>query len=210
MTSVLAFLGVSALVICTPGPDTALTIRNTLLGGRQAGLFTALGISAGQTIWALATSVGLVALLIASEPVFLALKYAGAAYLVWLGLHALYGALFVRAEAPTDARTVAGPRLRPASAVRQGLISNLANPKMAMFFSSLLPQFVSAGETTIGTLFMLGLIFSALTFAWLALYAAVVARVGDVLRRGRIRRGIEGAMGAVLVALGVRLAAESR
>ncbi len=210
MTSFLAFLGVSALVICTPGPDTALTIRNTLLGGRQAGLFTALGISAGQTIWALATSVGLVALLIASEPVFLALKYAGAAYLVWLGLHALWGAIFARAEATTEDRPAARQRLRPASAVRQGLISNLANPKMAMFFSSLLPQFVSAGETTIGTLFLLGVIFSALTFAWLALYAAVVARVGDVLRRGRVRRVIEGTMGAVLVALGVRLAAESR
>ncbi len=210
MTSFLAFLGVSALVICTPGPDTALTIRNTLLGGRQAGLFTALGISVGQTIWALATSVGLVALLIASEPVFLALKYAGAAYLVWLGLHALWGAIFARGESLVDTRPVAGPRLRPASAIRQGLISNLANPKMAMFFSSLLPQFVAAGETTIGTLFVLGVIFSALTFAWLALYAAIVARVGDVLRRGRIRRVIEGAMGAVLVALGVRLATESR
>jgi threonine/homoserine/homoserine lactone efflux protein len=207
---VLAFLGVSALVICTPGPDTALTIRNTLLGGRRAGLFTALGISAGQTIWALATSVGLVALLIASEPVFLALKYAGAAYLVWLGLHALWGAIFARHEATTDPRPTARQGLRPASAIRQGLISNLANPKMAMFFSSLLPQFVSAGETTIGTLFLLGLIFSALTFAWLALYAAVVARVGDVLRRSHIRRAVEGAMGAVLVALGVRLASESR
>jgi threonine/homoserine/homoserine lactone efflux protein len=206
----LAFLGVSALVICMPGPDTALTIRNTLLGGRTAGLFTALGISADQTIWALATSVGLVALLIASEPAFLALKYAGAAYLVWLGLHALWSAIFVRGEAAADSRPIAGQGLRPASAVRQGLISNLANPKMAMFFSSLLPQFVPAGETTIATLFLLGLVFSALTLAWLALYAAIVARVGDVLRRGRIRCVIEGAMGAVLVALGVRLAAESR
>jgi len=210
LTSFLAFLGVSALVICTPGPDTALTIRNTLLGGRAAGLFTALGISAGQTIWALATSVGLVALLIASEPIFLALKYAGAAYLVWLGLHALWTALFARSDAAAQTRPATGQRLRPAAAVRQGLISNLANPKMAMFFSSLLPQFVPADETTIGTLFLLGLIFSALTFAWLALYATVVARVGDVLRRGRVRRVIEGAMGAVLVALGVRLAAESR
>lgn len=210
MSSVLAFLGVSALVICTPGPDTALTIRNTLLGGRAAGLFTALGISIGQTVWALATSVGLVAVLIASEPVFLALKYVGAAYLVWLGLHALWGAIFARGEAAADARPIAGPRLRRPAAVRQGLISNLANPKMAVFFSSLLPQFVPAGETTIGALFALGLIFSALTFAWLALYAAIVARAGDFMRRARIRRVIEGAMGAVLVALGLRLAGESR
>ncbi len=74
MTGFLTFVGISALVIMTPGPDTAMTIRNTLLGGRKAGLFTALGVSLGLTIWALATSVGLVALLIASEPVFLAVN----------------------------------------------------------------------------------------------------------------------------------------
>jgi threonine/homoserine/homoserine lactone efflux protein len=82
----LAFLGISALVIMTPGPDTAITIRNTLTGGRAGGLATALGVATGQAIWALATSAGVVALLVASEPLFLAVKYAGAAYLVWLGL----------------------------------------------------------------------------------------------------------------------------
>jgi threonine/homoserine/homoserine lactone efflux protein len=80
----LAFLGVSILVIATPGPDTALTIRNALLGGRRGGIFTALGVAAGQAVWALATSVGIVALLVASEPVFLAVKLAGAVYLVVL------------------------------------------------------------------------------------------------------------------------------
>src|SRR5882672_12662327 len=89
----LAFLGISALVIMTPGPDTAITIRNTLLGGRIGGLATALGVAVGQAIWALATSAGIVALLVASEPVFLAVKYAGAAYLVILGAQALFQAL---------------------------------------------------------------------------------------------------------------------
>src|SRR5260370_8580287 len=88
----LAFLGISILVIATPGPDTALTVRNALLGGRRGGVFTALGVTAGQAIWALATSVGIVALLVASEPVFLAVKLAGAASLVVLGRHALGGA----------------------------------------------------------------------------------------------------------------------
>ena len=78
IASFLAFLGVSILVIVTPGPDTALTVRNALAGGRAGGVFTALGVTIGQTIWSLATSVGIVALLIASEPLFLALKYAGA------------------------------------------------------------------------------------------------------------------------------------
>src|SRR5260370_3888336 len=88
----LAFLGISILVIATPGPDTALTIRNALLGGRRGGIFTALGVAAGQAVWALATSVGIVALLVASEPVFLAVKLAGAVYLVVLGFQALWGA----------------------------------------------------------------------------------------------------------------------
>ena len=92
ITSFLAFLGVSAVVIMTPGPDTAVTVRNTLLGGRFAGILTALGISTGQAIWALATSFGVVALLVASEVLFQAVKYAGAAYLIWLGLQALIGA----------------------------------------------------------------------------------------------------------------------
>ena len=205
--SFLAFLGISILVIVTPGPDTAMTIRNALLGGRAGGIATALGVAAGQAIWALATSAGMVALLVASEPVFEAVKLAGAAYLIYLGVHALIGAL---RPARTAAAAVAPRRLRPATAFRQGVISDLGNPKMAVFFSSLLPQFVPAGDTMFGGLVLLGLMFCAMTFAWLAVYAVVVARAGDVLRRPRVRRAIEGATGAVLIALGLRLAAEQR
>src|SRR5438034_1857954 len=85
----LPFLGISLLVIVTPGQDTALTIRNTLLGGRASGVFTAVGVSAGQSVWTLATSLGIAALLVASEPAFLAVKLVGAAYLVFLGAQAL-------------------------------------------------------------------------------------------------------------------------
>ena len=92
MSELVAFLGVAVLVIVTPGPDTALTIRNTLLGGRPAGIATALGVVSGQAVWALATSVGLVALLLASEPAFAAVRIAGAAYLIYLGVQALVAA----------------------------------------------------------------------------------------------------------------------
>src|SRR6266850_3596892 len=87
--SLLAFLGISALVIATPGPDTAITIRNSLAGGRVAGQATAAGVATGQAIWAFATSAGIAALLVACEPLFLTVKYAGAAYLVWLGVQSL-------------------------------------------------------------------------------------------------------------------------
>ena len=209
MDAFLAFLGVSFVVIATPGPDTAMTIRNTLLGGRVGGVFTAFGIAVGQTIWAFATSVGIVALLIASEPVFVAVKYAGAVYLIYLGVQALREA--VRPSVPQDiAPTGRGQSLTRLRAFRQGVVSDLGNPKMAVFFASLLPQFVPPGGASFSALLLLGCIFALMTFAWLALYAAVVARVGDFLRQGSIRRAVEGLTGVVLVGLGVRLATEHR
>jgi threonine/homoserine/homoserine lactone efflux protein len=193
-----AFLGVSVVVIVTPGQDTALTIRNTLLGGRRSGILTASGVASGQAVWALATSAGVAAVLQASEPAFVAVKLAGAAYLVFLGLQTLVPALRAR---ESKART--SPRGRP---LRQGFISNLGNPKMAIFFTSLLPQFA----TSFGALLLLGLIFASLTLVWLTTYAFAVAKAGDFLRRSRVRRAIDGLTGVVLVALGLRLAAEQR
>jgi threonine/homoserine/homoserine lactone efflux protein len=198
ITHFLAFLGVSAVVIVTPGQDTALTIRNTLLGGRRNGVLTAFGVSAGQAVWALATSAGVAAVLQASEPAFVAVKLAGAAYLVFLGLQTLVPALRSRESKPK-----ASPRGRP---LRQGFVSNLGNPKMAIFFTSLLPQF--ANRPAFGALLFLGLVFCLMTLAWLTAYAFAVAKAGDFLRRARIRRTLDGLTGAVLVGLGLRLAAE--
>ena len=204
-----AFLGVSAIVIVTPGPDTALTIRNSLLGGRRAGIFTALGVSTGQACWTLAASAGVAALLVASEPAFVALKLLGAAYLVFLGVQALRSAFFgrslhVAAAAPSQ------PRLPPVVAFRQGVISNLGNPKMAVFFTSLLPQFTSSGEASFGALLALGLVFCLMTLIWLSAYSIAVAKAGDFLRRPRIRRAVDALVGAVLIAFGLRLASERR
>lgn len=207
--SFLAFLGISVLVIVTPGPDTAITIRNTLLGGRAGGIATALGVSTGQMIWAVATSLGLVALLLASEPVFQAVKLAGAAYLIYLGVQSLVGAW--RGSALADPAAAASHRrLAPAKAFRQGIINDLGNPKMAVFFASVLPQFAPEGQGMLSGLVGLGLVFSILTFLWLAGYAAAVSAAGGLLRRPGIRRGIEAVTGTVLVALGIRLAAEQR
>ena len=211
MHALLAFIGVSFIVIATPGPDTAMTIRNTLRGGRVGGVFTALGIAVGQTIWAFATSIGIVALLIASEPVFLALKYAGAVYLFYLGVQALREA--VRPSVSQDTAPAAGrdgPKLTRLRAFWQGIVSDLGNPKMAVFFASLLPQFVPPGEASFSALLFRGCIFALMTFVWLALYAALVAKLGDFLRRGAARRIVEGLTGFVLVGLGVRLATEHR
>lgn len=210
MQTFLAFLGVSFIVIATPGPDTAITIRNTLFGGRSGGIFTALGIAIGQTVWALATSVGIVALLIASEPLFLAVKYAGAVYLAYLGIQALREAFRRTEAAPSEMPAPARRRLSALAAFCQGLISDLGNPKMAVFFASLLPQFVPADSPSFTALLALGLVFAVMTFAWLLLYATIVAKAGDFLRRPAIRRTIEGVTGTLLIALGIRIAAEQR
>jgi threonine/homoserine/homoserine lactone efflux protein len=204
-----AFLGVSILVIITPGQDTALTIRNTLVGGRGSGILTAAGVASGQFIWTVATSAGLAALIVASEPVFTAVKLAGAAYLIFLGGQALFAALGPRGG-DSRANFVVPHRLSRSAAYRQGVLSNLGNPKMAVFFSSLLPQFISPGHASFATLLMLGLLFNAMTLSWLTAYAVAVARVGDVLRRDRVRRSVEGVTGLVLLGLGLRLATERR
>jgi threonine/homoserine/homoserine lactone efflux protein len=210
-TSFLAFVSISIFVIVTPGPDTALTVRNTLVGGRRGGVFTALGIVIGQAIWVVATSLGIVALLVASEPVFHAVRLGGAAYLIYLGARSLYEA--ARSGRWRDAAADAGPpkqRLSSPMAFGQGLASDLSNPKMAAFFTSLLPQFAITGDGAFLHLLLLGAVFCAMAFVWLSLYALAVARAGDFLRRRNVRRALEGLMGAALIALGLRIATEHR
>jgi threonine/homoserine/homoserine lactone efflux protein len=209
MQTLWAFVGVAALVIVTPGPDTALTVRNALLGGRACGAATGLGVALGLAIWTLAASAGIAALLVASEPAFLAVKLAGAAYLAFLGAQSLLRA--ARGAAHDAAEDTGGePRLRPALALRQGLLNDLGNPKIAVFFTTLLPQFAPAHGPAFLTLAAFGLLFAAMTFGWLLVYSVVVARAGAALRRPRIRRAMDAIMGAALVAVGLRVGTERR
>jgi threonine/homoserine/homoserine lactone efflux protein len=204
--SYLAFVGVSLLVICTPGQDTALTIRNTLLGRRRAGIATAAGVALGQATWSVATSAGLAVVLAASAPLFFAIRLAGAAYLIYLGCRSLYTAIAKR-----DAQELSGgpgPQLSPRAALVQGYFSNLSNAKMVAFFVSLLPPFAGA-HPSFELLLILGLNFCVLTFAWLVGYAIAVDRVSGWLRRSGVRRTLDGILGAVLVALGVRVGADA-
>ena len=204
-----AFLAISALLAVTPGPDTALVTRNALIGGRRAGAFTILGVSLGLLVWTLAASGGLAALLRASEPAFVALKVIGAGYLVLLGAQALWGAARGTGAGASLGRPGAH-RLRPRLAFRQGLLCNLGNPKVAVFFTSFLPQFARGDHPSFTALMLLALAFAAIGLTWLSLYNLGVAKAGDVLRRPRVRRLLEGLTGAVLIGLGARLALERR
>jgi threonine/homoserine/homoserine lactone efflux protein len=211
-TQFLAFLGIAAVVICVPGPDTALTIRNALAGHRRCGISTAAGVATGQLTWTVAASLGIASLLLASAPAFQAVRWAGAAYLIFLGIRSMWSAVRRPQSRPgpaadDDARRLTG-QLMPGRAFRQGVLSNLANPKMAAFFLSLLPQFVPLGAGSLVGSLLLGAVFCLMTFVWLCAYAVAVNRMREALRRGPVKRLLDAVAGAVLVGFGVRLAAE--
>jgi threonine/homoserine/homoserine lactone efflux protein len=201
----LPFFAVSAVVIVTPGVDMALVTKNALLHGRAAAQATAIGVNVGILFWTLAAAVGLAAVIAASAPAFTAIKLAGAVYLVVLGLQALRGAHRAERETARIQRTL-GRR----AALRQGLTSNLLNPKIAVFFTSLLPQFVDAGTATAAELLLLGVLFNAMGVIWLLTYATLAARGRTVLARPRVRRAVDRVSGVVLIGLGMRIAFERR
>ena len=207
MTHVGTFLLLAALLAVVPGPDTAIVTRNALVGGRRAGLLTILGVAAGLAVWTLAAGAGIAAVIRASAPAFDALKFAGAIYLACLGVQALWGAL--RKQGPRQLPRASGGQIPARVAFRRGALTNLGNPKIAVFFTSFLPQFTT-GSPSFGALVTLGLLFCAVGLGWLTVYCLVVARIGDFLRKPRARRVLEGVTGVVLLGFGLTLAAEHR
>ena len=199
------FLAVSVLLILIPGPDTAVVTKNALLSGRRPGVAAAVGVSLGLTIWTVAAAVGLAALLKASSVAFDALKIVGAVYLVWIGVQMLRA----RDTLGDAAGQVAG-RGHSVRALRQGLLSDLGNPKIAVFFTSFLPQFVHGTGSAFLPLLVLGAIFAALTLLWLAAYGVAVGHASDFIRRPRVRKTLDRFTGLVLIGFGVRLVFEHR
>src|SRR4051812_7147270 len=202
----LPFLAISVLLIVMPGPDTAVVTKNALLGGRRSGVYCAVGVALGLTVWTIAAALGIAALLQASAVAFLVLKLAGALYLIWIGVQML------RARDPVAAATNTGhgvaPHARGGKALRQGLLSDLSNPKIAIFFTSFLPQFVHGDGPAFPALLTLGLVFAVLTLLWLAAYGVAVGHASGVLRRPAVRMALDRITGVVLVAFGIRLAFE--
>jgi threonine/homoserine/homoserine lactone efflux protein len=215
-----AYLAVAALLIVTPGPDTALVTRNALLAGRRAAAMTALGIGAGSVVWALASVGGVAVLLERSTFAFTLFKYAGAAYLAWLGLRSLFGGMrrgkraeVASAPSALPAAPAPPPSLTPSAApttlvsFRQGLLSNLLNPKAGAIFATALPQFIIPGDAPARLLVML-VAYEAILLVWLNVYAALVSRAGRSRMGERMRVALGRLMGVALIALGVRLALE--
>lgn len=241
IADLLAFALAATLLILAPGPDSLLVMRNTVRDGRRAGLVTACGTLSGLAVWAVAAAFGLAALVRASSVGYDVLRFAGAAYLIWLGLSSLGVARRRRpgralgldpdrgasadagldlgpgASAGRPRATPRAPRLAPASPVSgsaraylNGLVANLFNPKVGVFFVAFLPGFIPAGAPAPLYPLELGLWFIAETGAWLATLAWLSARGVSWLRRPAVARRLERLTGVVLIGFGVRLAAQSR
>jgi RhtB (resistance to homoserine/threonine) family protein len=205
----LVFIGVAAIVIVIPGPDTAVVTKNVLIHGRRAGFGTSLGVSAGISVWTIAAAVGVASLVRASEVAFTVLKLVGACYLIWLGIQALRAARGQTGEEHV-AHPLSGSGMGARAGFRQGFLSDLANPKIGIFFTSLLPQFVSAGHPVLLPFLILGAIFVVMTVVWLLAYTVVAARAAQMLMRPRVRAALDRFTGVVLIGLGLRLAVERR
>jgi threonine/homoserine/homoserine lactone efflux protein len=195
-SQLLPFVGAAILIAVTPGADTALVVRNALVAGAAPARRTALGTASGLMVWGAASACGVAAVLNASAEAYTTVKLAGAAYLIWLGIQAIRHA---------GAQEPAGGA-RSGSPFRQGLLCNLLNPKAGVFFTALLPQFVSPQDPALAVSLLLTSIAAATSLMWLTVYATLVPRAGDVLRRAPVRRAIDRITGTVLIGLGVRLA----
>jgi threonine/homoserine/homoserine lactone efflux protein len=206
-----AFALASTLLILAPGPDSLLVLRNTLRHGRRAGWVTASGTVSGLLAWAVTAAFGLSALLRASHLGYDALRLAGAGYLIWLGARSLRPSHRTHASPGTAARPAPPLSRAPGAAgwgrvYLNGLLSNLLNPKIGVFFVAFLPGFIPAGARTPLVPFALGLWFIAETGAWLTALAWMAARGAGWLRRSAVQRWLERVTGAALIGFGLRLA----
>ncbi|MEV4223084.1 LysE family translocator [Nonomuraea sp. NPDC049725] len=207
LTQIVAFGGVVMLGAMSPGPDFAVVVRRSALSGRGHGMAAAAGISLGVFVWVVAAATGVAALLAASAVAFTVVKIVGAAYLLYLGAKALRAAVKGGGGLALDAPATGGRG--PWAAFAEGLLTNVLNPKAALFFVALVPQFLSAGASLADTL-LLSLIALAGTVLWFLTVANVVSALRRAFARPAVRRTLDGLTGAALVALGVNLATAAR
>jgi threonine/homoserine/homoserine lactone efflux protein len=198
LSTLLAFLPVAAVLTLTPGVATALVVRSAVRGGRREALLVTVGNSLGILAWAVFAAVGVAALVAASASLFTTIKLIGALVLIVLGLQGLLGR---KADAPPPP---------PGTAMRTGLVTSLANPKLAVFFVALFPQFVDDRAAVLPTTLLMAALIVTFDFAWYSGLAVLVSRAKREVMRTRVARWVERTTGAVLIALGARVALEQR
>ena len=196
----LAFIAAATILTITPGVDTAMVLRAAATEGPRSALFAGIGISIGCLIWAGAVSLGLGALLQASELAYTILKWAGAAYLVWLGLKMLLKPRTAWADQHTAAA-------KGFAALRAGFFTNITNPKVGVFYVTFLPQFIPHGANVAAYSFLLALVHIALSVMLFAALTAATVPLGRALRRPTIIKTLDRITGGLFIAFGLRLAA---
>ena len=201
LTALAAFTLAAALLTITPGLDTALVLHTAARHGAVAAWRAGLGIALGCLVWGVLAAFGLSAALLASGALFAALKLAGAAYLIWLGIALLRNPA---RESPKPAVADAG------TPFRRGLLTNLRNPKVGLFYIAFLPQFIPAGADVLAMTLAMAAIHAMLGLAWFALLIAATQTIEPWLARTEVRRGLDRLTGGLFVALGAKLALDAR
>jgi RhtB (resistance to homoserine/threonine) family protein len=203
------FVVFAAIIVVAPGPDFAVVVRNSLARGRAAGFFTSLGIVASCIVQGTLAAFGVGVLIARSQPLFLAIRWAGVAYLCYLGVQALLSARRGRGV-ESSVQIAAAPRTRHIAALRQGFLCNITNPKVLAFYLSVLPQFLGhAGTPTIDAL-ALAYTHALLGVVWLFALVAFLHRVRPWIQRRRVRRSLDAVTGTALIGFASALAVESR
>jgi threonine/homoserine/homoserine lactone efflux protein len=197
-----SFTLAAALLVLLPGPDTVVILRSIVRGGRARGVATVLGIQTGLLLWITGAVLGLAALLRASEVAYTALRVVGAVYLVWLGVQSLR-ARGARLDAPADGHSPLG-----GTGYWAGLLTNVLNPKIGVFFVTFLPAFVPSGAAVVPTLLLFGAVFIALNLAYQFPLVLLADRVGRLVSRPRVRRTMDTVTGVALLGFGIRLVTE--
>lgn len=201
-----AFVVASVVLIVVPGVDFALVTRQTVTFGRRTALITAAGLLLGGLLHAAFATIGLSALLLASAQAYTVVKLAGAAYLIWLGIQALRSSARPGSALPGYGNGRSYDEMSPRRAFTVGMLSDLLNVKVAIFFVTFLPQFVTPGPGAIWRTAMLGLLFNVLASTWWVTYILLIDQLKPWFTRQRIRRTIDAATGTVLVGVGAAVA----
>ncbi len=203
------FVAFAAIVVIAPGPDFAVVLRNSLRSGRAGGYLTSLGVASSCVVQGTLAAFGVGVLIERSQGLFLAIRAAGIAYLVYLGVQALLAAR--RGEDRVDGAAAAiASRPRRWAAFRQGFLTNITNPKVLAFYLSVLPQFLGhAGTATVDAL-ALAYTHAALGVVWLFALVTFLDRMRPVITRRRVRRTLDAATGTALIGFAAVLAVESR
>ena len=206
MVNISFFLLMCILLIILPGPDTAIATKNTLVQGRSEGLKTILGSCCGLLIHTFAAVIGLSAIIVKSAYLFTVIKYVGAVYLCYLGIKTLWSIRNLYKQLPDESQT--NNKYTGQPCFKQGFLTNVTNPKVAVFFLTFLPQFVDGPDQTVLPFLLMGLLYTGLTALWFVFYIYLLDQISSFMKKPRTKLAIEGVTGTILIAFGIKLALE--